>query len=184
MSGKVNLWGLSVLAGVVLVSCWFWHKHQDGETELPYPLVRMDVDKSSRQLTAGTREVLQNLDAVVELRYYRLLAARPGREPLHQYATRVNDLMAEFERASGGKVRVIRITETAAAAREAALAEGLVPVRLGRDEPELLGIVVSQQSEKVVLSRLEPKWEAALEFDLVRAIARVAGAGGRERAAG
>jgi hypothetical protein len=175
-----NLWWLVGLAGVGLVAGSFWLKHKAVTPETA-SLMSPETQTAGTVvgLSAGVREVLQNLNRPVEVRFYGLVQDRHGNEPWLAYAARVSELLQEFERAGAGKLRVTRVTAPGTeAARAAALAEGLEPLRMNRNEPDLLGLVVSQQNEKVVLSRLDPKWEAALEFDLARAIARVAGAGG------
>jgi hypothetical protein len=175
-----NLWWLVGLAGVGLVAGSFWLKQKAAAPETT-PLMSPETQTAGTAggLSAGARDVLQNLNRAVEVRFYGLIQDRHGNEPWLAYAARVSELLQEFERAGAGKLRVIRVTAPLTeAARAAALAEGLEPLRMNRNEPDLLGLVVSQQNEKVVLSRLDPKWEAALEFDLARAIARVAGAGG------
>jgi hypothetical protein len=175
-----NLWWLVGLVGVGLVAGSFWLKQKAAAPETT-PLMSPETQTAGTAggLSAGARDVLQNLNRAVEVRFYGLIQDRHGNEPWLAYAARVSELLQEFERAGAGKLRVIRVTAPLTeAARAAALAEGLEPLRMNRNEPDLLGLVVSQQNEKVVLSRLDPKWEAALEFDLARAIARVAGAGG------
>jgi hypothetical protein len=175
-----NLWWLVGLAGVGLVAGSFWLKQKAAAPETtPLMIPETQTAGTAGGLSAGARDVLQNLNRAVEVRFYGLIQDRHGNEPWLAYAARVSELLQEFERAGAGKLRVIRVTAPLTeAARAAALAEGLEPLRMNRNEPDLLGLVVSQQNEKVVLSRLDPKWEAALEFDLARAIARVAGAGG------
>lgn len=179
-SGAANLWWLVGLAVAGLLAGALWLKSKPTVSEnAPGPSAESSIAGTAVGLSAGVREVLQNLNRPVEIRLYGLIQDRHGNEPVLAYATRVSELLQEFERAGGGKLRVTRVTESPTeATRAAALAEGLEPLRMNRNEPDLLGLVVSQQNEKVVLSRLDPKWEAALEFDLARAIARVAGAGG------
>jgi hypothetical protein len=180
VTGAANIWWLVGLAGVGLLAGSFWLKHKavaPGKVSVMSPEVQTVATAGG--LSAGVREVLQKLNRPVEVRFYGLIQDRHGNEPWLAYAARVSELLQEFERAGAGKLRVTRVTEPPTeAGRSAALAAGLEPLRMNRNEPDLLGIVVSQQSEKVVLSRLDPQWEAALEFDLARAIARVAGAGG------
>lgn len=180
VAGAANLWWLVGLAGVGLLAGSFWLK-QKAAAPGNAPVMSEEIPTALPVggLSAGVREVLQKLDRPVEVRLYGLIQDRHGNEPVLAYAARVSELLQEFERAGAGKLRVVRVTEPPTeAGRAAALAAGLEPLRMNRNEPDLLGIVVSQQSEKVVLSRLDPKWEAALEFDLARAIARVVGAGG------
>lgn len=180
VAAAANLWWLVGLAGVGLLAGSFWLKQKAAAPETA-PVMSPETQTAGPAggLSVGAREVLQNLNRPVEVRFYGLIQDRHGNEPWLAYAARVSELLHEFERAGGGRLRVTRMTESPTeAARAAALAEGLEPLRMNRNEPDLLGLVVSQQNEKVVLSRLDPKWEAALEFDLARAIARVAGAGG------
>jgi hypothetical protein len=180
VTAAANLWWLVGLAVVGLLAGTFWLKQKAAApASAPVMSPEPQAAGTASELSAGVREVLQNLNRPVEVQFYGLIQDRHGNEPWLAYAARVNELLQEFEQAGGGKLRVLRVTEPLTeAARAAALAAGLEPLRMNRNEPDLLGLVVRQQNEKVVLSRLDPKWEAALEFDLARAIARVAGAGG------
>jgi hypothetical protein len=180
VTAAANLWWLVGLAVVGLLAGSLWLKQKAAAPEdAPVMSPEPQTAGTAGGLSAGVREVMQNLNRPVEVQFYGLIQDRHGNEPWLAYAARVSELLQEFERAGAGKLRVTRVTAPLTeAARAAALAAGLEPLRMNRNEPDLLGLVVSQQNEKVVLSRLDPKWEAALEFDLARAIARVAGAGG------
>jgi hypothetical protein len=180
VTAAANLWWLVGLAVAGLLVGALWLK-QKAATPASAAVVSPEPQTAGTAggLSAGVRDVLQNLNRPVEIRFYGLIQDRHGNEPWLAYAARVSELLQEFEQAGAGKLRVTRVTEPLTeAVRAAALAEGLEPLRMNRNEPDLLGLVVLQQNEKIVMSRLDPKWEAALEFDLARAIARVAGAGG------
>ncbi|MCW5555565.1 MAG: Gldg family protein [Verrucomicrobiae bacterium] len=129
-------------------------------------------------LSETTKAVLQRLDTRVEIRFYSLLGETRAAEPLQAFAGRVEELLAVFQRAGGGKIGVTRITTAdQSGGRNAALSDGLEPFNVGRGEQGYLGIVVQARQEKVALPRLLADWETALEFDLSRAIARVSGSG-------
>jgi hypothetical protein len=173
----VNVWWLLLVFCMGLAAGGYWLK----KSFQPAPATPEAAAPAPGEtiLTAATQEVLQQVAPGVEIRFYRLLNEGPGTAPLLAFATRAGALVDEFGRASAGKIAVTTWTDAGnGAAREAALAEGLAPLRLGRSEPDLLGIVVSFRGEKVVLSPLNPKWEGALEFDLARALARLRGEAG------
>lgn len=127
-------------------------------------------------LSDTTKSVLQRLETRVEIRFYSLLGGTRTAESLQDFAGRVEELLSAIQRAGGGKIGVRRMTAADGAdVKSAALSDGLEPFTVGRGEPGYLGIVVQARQEKVALPRLLVEWEAALEFDLSRAIARVSG---------
>lgn len=161
---------LVVGAGGVM---FFWLRQPPGP-EPPGPAVVAEAEVALN-LSVSTHAVLQNLNRPVTIRFYCLLSHRPGGESWQSFADRVSNLLTEFERAGAGKLRLTRIAAPTEGLRGAALAEGLEPLRLNRDQSDFLGVVISNETQRVVLARLDPHWEVALEFDLARAIARVAG---------
>ncbi len=170
----VSVWWLLVLFCAGLLVGGFLLKRTSHPTASPASVA--EPLPTETVLAGVTQEVLQRSERGVEIHFYRLLNDGPGAESLQAFAARTQVLIDEFVRISEGRIAANFFTDTSSGpARAAALAEGLAPLRFGRSEPDLLGIVVRFRSDKVVLSPLDPKWEGALEFDLTRALARVMG---------
>jgi hypothetical protein len=108
----------------------------------------------------------------VEIRFYSVLNESEAAAPRRAYAGRIAELLAEYERAGQGKIIVV-LFHTSPESGAAAAQDGIEPIRLGRDL-NYLGLAVVCQGQKAVMPSLAPEWEAALEFDLSRTIARVA----------
>jgi hypothetical protein len=123
-------------------------------------------------LSESTRSVLKKLRAPVEVRFYSLSGAEPAPEDLRNLTARVNELLAECERESGGKLTVTRLNEWSAAHTKAAADDGVTALNLAGD-PAYLGIAVAQAERKETIAPLAPEWAEAVEYDLARAISRV-----------
>jgi hypothetical protein len=119
--------------------------------------------------------VLKHLAAPLELRFYSCLDA--GRMPpsTPAFVERVEQLLSQFERDAGGKLRVARRDfKPNTGIEKAAVADGIKPFNRERGGACFLGIAVVGKHHTESLERLAPEWEPALEFDLARAIARAA----------
>jgi predicted RNA-binding Zn ribbon-like protein len=126
-------------------------------------------------LWTGTREALRSLRGPVNVRYYAILD--PGLpEGVRTVAGHADRLLAAFESESGGKVKVSRTDTRLEADLQAAAAAGLRPFNLDRGEACYLGLALAGEHAKELLTPLTPEWEPALEFDLARAVVRVANA--------
>jgi len=123
-------------------------------------------------LSEITRDVLSRLNAQVEIRFYSLLGETRATESLRAFSVRLDQLLSEYERAGAGRVLVTRFNSSSESNVKAAMADGIDPFNVGKGEVCYLGIAVIQNGQKVSVSRLLPEWEAAVEFDLSRAIAR------------
>lgn len=130
-------------------------------------------------LSPATQAALAGLPGAVEIRFHARLPESRVAEPWREFARRVEAMLTEFERAASGRVRVSRVAAANDAdARATAAADGVEVFALGRDEHGICGVRVLGAADKVTLARLVPEWEAALEFDLARAVTRAAGAAG------
>ena len=126
-------------------------------------------------LSDATLAVLQRLDAPVELRFYAPSVRDALPEPTAVFAVRVQQLLSEYQRAGGDKVRLIVSDPTANATTKAAAGdEGLLPFSDNNGGVFYLGITIAQSGRKETIAQLSPEWEGALEYDLSRAISRVA----------
>jgi gliding motility-associatede transport system auxiliary component len=136
--------------------------------------LRVDLTEGNLYtLSDGTRKVLRNLQAPVKLKLY----SSQGESvpvPLRGFAQRVDDLVREFAAASNGNLRIERYNPRPDSEEEdAAQLDGIEPQQLMSGEQFYLGIAVSQLERKQLIAAVTPQRERLLEYDLVRAIARV-----------
>jgi hypothetical protein len=155
------------LAGATLSAVWFSHHGSS-------PAAPVASDADTVALSDATRAVLQNLSSPVEIRFYSMLDAASVPDSVQAYAGRADQLLAQYERAAGGKLRVIRCNSLTNASANAAEADGISAFNLDKGDACFLGIAVVCGTQKETLSHLAPEWEQALEPDLTRAIARAA----------
>jgi hypothetical protein len=128
------------------------------------------------RLSDNTREQLRQLNSPVEIRFYSMLPPGSAPESLLAFSRRLDRLLAEFQDAAGDKIRVTRNLSTSGAGADAAAADGIRPFNLEKGDACFLGLAVVCGGQKESLPQLQPEWEPALEFDLARAILRVAAA--------
>lgn len=148
-------------AGVAAGALWFSAKGHNKST-------------GEVALSDGTKAVLRQLDAPVEIRFYSLLDPASVPASLQAYADRVPQLLAAYEREGGGKVKVGVFNNRTNFDANGASADGIKPFNLSKGDACYLGITVTRKSQKEVFSQLGAEWEAALESDLSRCISRLA----------
>jgi hypothetical protein len=125
-------------------------------------------------LSAPTRNVLGQLPAQVTIHYYSLLPAGTAEPALQAFAGRVARLLDSLQSASGGKLQVTAVDTPAETNATAAGAEGIQAFNLEKGEACFLGLAIGSGEHQETFARLQPEWEPALEYDLARAIQRVA----------
>lgn len=124
-------------------------------------------------LTEQSRAVLARLKAPVELRCYSLLDPETTPEPLKAFARRVVQWAAEYERESGGKIKTALFQSLSYSNANAAVRDGLKPFNAEKGDASFLGMALVLDGHRESLPQLAPEWEAALESDVTRAIARL-----------
>jgi len=134
------------------------------------------VGGEGSKLAEGTRAVLMRLELPVEVRFYSILDPAITSEALRAFAGRVDQLLTRYEQEAGDKIRVVRHTAPSDAAAQAATADGIKAFNREKGEVCFLGMVLACNDQKETLGQLAPEWEAALESDLSRALARVTAA--------
>jgi len=159
-SHPLLLAGLFFILGIALTGAWFHHQQAASA-------------RTAVGLSAITQSQLAQLGAPVTLRYYSLLPGNPD-EALQAYAGRVAQLLDAIQSASDGKVRVASFDVPAETNTAAATADGIQPFDLNKGAASFLGLIMTSGTNREVFARLPPEWEPALEFDLVRALVRVA----------
>jgi len=124
-------------------------------------------------LSDGTKKILRNLQTPVKVKLY-ISQGESVPVQLRSFAQRVEDLVREFAAASNGNLRIERYNPRPDSEEEdAAQLDGMEPQQLSTGEQLYLGAAVSQLDRKQTLATINPQRERLLEYDLVRAIARV-----------
>ncbi len=125
-------------------------------------------------LSDGTRKILRGLAAPVRLKLY-ISQGETVPVPLRSFAQRVEDLVREFKAVAGSDLIVERYNPKPDSEEEdAAQLDGIEPQQLYSGEQFYLGAAVSQLDRKQAIAAISPQRERLLEYDLIRAIARVA----------
>ncbi|HYG56313.1 MAG TPA: GldG family protein [Burkholderiales bacterium] len=136
--------------------------------------VRADLtDGDIYTLAPGTKKILANLQSPVKLKLY-ISQGEAVPVPLRSFAQRVEDLVREFKNAAGPNLVIERYNPRPDSEEEdAAQLDGIEPQQLYSGESFYLGVAVSQLDRKQAIGAISPQRERLLEYDLVRAIARV-----------
>ena len=127
-------------------------------------------------LSDGTRKVLRNLSSPVKVKLY-VSQGEAVPVPLRGFAQRVEDVVREFKAVAGPNLIVERYNPRPDSEEEdAAQLDGMEGQQLQTGEQFYLGVAVSQLDRKQTIPAISPQRERLLEYDLVRAIARVGSA--------
>jgi len=148
------------IMGAGLTAAWFHHR--PGANSV----------RQAGQLSGPTQDLLSQLTTPVAIHYYALLPDGSTSETVQAFAKRVDQLLETVQAATGGKVKISRFTTLAETNLAAAAAAGLQPFNLDKGDACFLGITLAGPEHKEALPRLQPEWEAALEYDLARALLR------------
>ena len=127
-------------------------------------------------LSDGSKAVLAKLESDVTLKYYVSSSAADMPMQLKTYAARVQNLLKEYERASGGRV-VLEAYDPKpdSDAEEWAQRYGVEPQTVNPfGSPVYFGVVAVCGDNEQTLGALSPRTESTLEYDLTRLVTRVA----------
>lgn len=169
-TAAVQLRWLVIGAIIFLVAGgWFyWRQTKQPVVEVVVPVA------PGVTLSESTTRILSGLDSAIELRLFAPAADAVLPADLGGYLARVESLLAEYERVAAGKLRLVKSDpQTDRAAKAAAGAAGVVPFASESGEIVYLGLTVGAGARIESIAPLAPEWEAALESDVSRAIARV-----------
>jgi ABC-type uncharacterized transport system involved in gliding motility auxiliary subunit len=138
--------------------------------------VRSDLTQNKLYtLSDGTKKILDKLDTPVEIRFYFSRDNASVPVPLRTYAQQVEDLLAEYQQYSRGKIKVVKLDpKPDSDAEDSANLDGIEGQNLNLTDKVYLGAAVSCLDAKTVLPYLSPDRENLLEYDLSRAISSVA----------
>lgn len=137
---------------------------------------RVDLTQGSvYTLSQGTKSILGKLEAPVKIRLYYSQGSSTVPVGLKTFAKRVEDLLREFERAGSGKVIIEKLNpEPDSEAEDSAALDGIEGQLTNTQEKFYLGLSVNFLDQKAALPVLAPDREQLLEYDITRAITRVA----------
>jgi ABC-type uncharacterized transport system involved in gliding motility auxiliary subunit len=126
-------------------------------------------------LSPGTKAILAKLDTPVQIRFYCTKNAATMPVFLSTYAQRVEDLLGEYRQASKGMIDLQRLNpEPDSDAEDSARLDGVEAQQARPGERVYLGLSVGMLDQKQAIPFLAPDRERLLEYDISRAIARVA----------
>jgi hypothetical protein len=128
-------------------------------------------------MSQHTSEVLQGLEAPVEIRFYALLDPATVPATVRDFAGRVDSLLSQYVAVAEDKLTVVRHLAQTEEAANAASADRIKAFNLDKGSACFLGLALSCQNRKESIPHLALEWEPALESDLTRAILRVASPG-------
>jgi ABC-type uncharacterized transport system involved in gliding motility auxiliary subunit len=127
-------------------------------------------------LSPGTKKILRNLSSPVKVKLY-VSQGEAVPVPLRGFAQRVEDLAREFKNAAGDKIILEKLDPRPdSEVADAAELDGIEPQQLMTGEQFYLGVAVSQLDRKQSIPAISPQRERLLEYDLIRAVARVGSA--------
>ena len=126
-------------------------------------------------LSEGTRKILSKLDAPVKVRLYISQGDNAMPVQLKSFAQRDDDLLREFKAVAGANLVIEKYNpKPDSDEEEAAQLDGIEAQTLGSGEQFYLGLTASRLDRKESIVGINPQRERLLEYDLIRAIARVA----------
>ena len=135
---------------------------------------RLDFSEGRlNSLSPGTRQVLEQLDGPIRIRFY--YSQGDGNLPLSikGYGRRVEDMLREFRLASGGKLTIEKFDpQPDSDAEDSAQLDGVEGQVLNNGEKFYLGLAVSYGERRLPLPALTADREQLLEYDIAKAIAR------------
>jgi len=139
--------------------------------------LRLDLtDGRLHTLSEGTKKLLRSLESPVKVKLY-VSPAEQVPVQLRAYAQRVEDMVREFKSYAGANLVIEKYRPKPDSEEEdAAQLDGIETQQLLTGESFYLGLAVTQLDRKHAIPALSPQRERLLEYDLARAIARVAAA--------
>jgi len=137
---------------------------------------RLDLtQEKAYTLSAGTRAILKKLEAPVEIRFYCTQGEKEMPSQFKTYAQHVEDLLAEYRQQGRGNVEIKKLNPTPDSdAEDSARLDGIEGQLLSNGENLYLGLAISYLDEKMAIPFLSAEKEKLLEYDITRAISRVA----------
>jgi len=140
--------------------------------------IRIDLTQNKLySLSPGTKEILSQINEPITLRFYFSKKVANSNPYLLSFASRVQDLLIQYERASKGKIILEVIDpEPFSAEEDNAVNYGLQGLAVNNNGTELyLGLVGTNSVDiKKVIPFLQPTREVNLEYDISQLIFNLA----------
>jgi ABC-type uncharacterized transport system involved in gliding motility auxiliary subunit len=126
-------------------------------------------------LSQGSQRIVQKLDTPVEIRFYYSKDNASTPVYLRTYAQEVEDLLSEFQQASHGKIKIVKLDpKPDSDAEDSARLDGVEGQTVNLNDKVYLGLAVSCLDAKAAIPFLSPGRETLLEYDVSRAVSSVA----------
>jgi ABC-type uncharacterized transport system involved in gliding motility auxiliary subunit len=126
-------------------------------------------------LSQGSQRIVRKLDTPVEIRFYYSKDNASTPVYLRTYAQEVEDLLAEFQQTSHGKIKIVKLDpKPDSDAEDSARLDGVEGQTVNLSDKVYLGLAVSCLDAKTAIPFLSPGRESLLEYDVSRAISSVA----------
>ena len=138
--------------------------------------IRADLTEDKRfSLSEGTVNTLKHLQDNVELQFYFSKSNRKVPMQLKTFAEQTEDFLREYERVSGGKVKLTVIDpKPDTDAEDQAVQQGLKGMPLDiYGAPLYMGLVVTAGKYSSTIPVIDPQKERFLEYDITRLIYQV-----------
>ena len=108
------------------------------------------------------------------MRFYFSQGDKEMDSGLKSYAQHVEDLLAEYKKAGGGKVQIKKLNpKPDTDAEDSARLDGIEGQMLQSGDSLYFGLAISYLDQKVALPALPPSRERLLEYDISRAVSKV-----------
>jgi len=118
-------------------------------------------------LSPGTRSLLKKVEEPVNLQFYFSRSSRNLPVRFKNYATRVEELLRQYARAAGGKVKLTVIDpKPDSKEEEAATKSGVTGQPLGDGTSIYFGLVAQQADLEKAIAFFSPQRESFLEYDV------------------
>lgn len=134
---------------------------------------RLDLTENQLfTLAQGSRRIARSADEPVKLTYYWSQSITRKSPGLQQWGQRVREMLEEFQRQSGGKVKLeIVDPEPFSDAEDQAKIAGLSSIPVGPGENLFLGLVGANAVDgREIIPYFDPENERLLEYDIARMI--------------
>ena len=126
-------------------------------------------------LSDGTRHIVSKLDTPVQVRFYCSRSEAQMPVALKTYADRVEDLLNEYRQLSKGLIEIQKLDPAPDSdAEDSARLDGIQPTILPDGANVYFGMSITMLDAKENIPFLNPEQEPMLEYEVSRAITRVA----------
>ncbi len=128
-------------------------------------------------LSEGSRNIVSKLnpDKPVTIRFYATRDSRIMPQWVQSYATTVEDLLLEFQKASDGKITLEKIDPRPdTEAEDRATSDDIQGHAMNAEGGKAyFGLAIQCLQQKEIISALDPREEASLEYSIARALKKV-----------